>query len=85
MTKSLCLWNNIAEKTEFPEAYYFQKFHAKYIFFTIRKGFSKLSLGEKFIPEILEKKLEKKLFFQLGYGVILENKKKEGEELHKLE
>ena len=31
------------------------------------------------------KKVVKKLFFQLGYGVILENKKKEGEELHKLE
>ena len=44
-----------------------------------------MCLGEKLIPEILEKKLEKKLFFQLGYGVILENKKKEGEELHKLE
>ena len=61
--KILCLWNNIAEKTEFPEAYYFQKFHAKYNFFILRKGFSKLSLGEKLIPEILEKKLEKKTCF----------------------
>ena len=59
-------------KIDSSEAIYVTEKERKYKFFTLRKRFPKLSLGEKLIPEILEKKLEK----NCGYAVILENKKR---------
>ena len=41
------------------------------IFLPLEKVFKIKPGGEKHIPEILEKKLEKKLFFPVCYGVIL--------------